>query len=57
MKPSKHRLSSLAEDITIPEDAPFRVRLHSLFGQIEKEFEMLYLENLSCMYYRFILIE
>lgn len=47
MKPSKHRLSSLAEDITIPEDAPFRARLHSLFGQIEKEFELLYLENLG----------
>ncbi|XP_053946685.1 WD repeat-containing protein 37 [Anastrepha ludens] len=47
MKPSKNRLSSLAEDITIPEDAPFRARLHALFGQIEKEFELLYLENLN----------
>ncbi|XP_017486107.1 PREDICTED: WD repeat-containing protein 37 [Rhagoletis zephyria] len=47
MKASKNRLSSLAEDITIPEDAPFRARLHILFGQIEKEFELLYLENLT----------
>lgn len=52
MKPSKNRsarLSSLAEDISIiPEDAPFRARLHMLFSQIEKEFELLYLENLNC---------
>lgn len=43
------RLSSLAEaeDICRPDDAPFRMRLHLLFGQIEKEFETLYLENLS----------
>ncbi|CAG0925829.1 unnamed protein product, partial [Notodromas monacha] len=27
--------------------AQFRVRLHSLFHQIEKEFESLYLENLA----------
>ena len=42
------RLSSLAEDI--PEDAPFRSKLHVLFSQIEKEFELLYLENLSCKF-------
>ncbi|SPP88007.1 WD repeat-containing protein 37 [Drosophila guanche] len=40
------RLTSLTEDLAnIPEDAPFRVRLHYLFSQIEKEFEQLYLEN------------
>lgn len=43
------RLSSLAEDICPADlDAPFRAKLHSLFAQIEKEFEALYLENLSC---------
>lgn len=58
---SKHRstrLSSLAEDMgmNIPDDTPFRARLHHLFAQIEKEFEMLYLENLSCEYLiRFLL--
>ncbi|XP_055697148.1 WD repeat-containing protein 37 [Phlebotomus papatasi] len=41
------RLSSLAEDILPTDDAPFRARLHQLFSQIEKEFEGLYLENLS----------
>ncbi|XP_037953762.1 WD repeat-containing protein 37-like [Teleopsis dalmanni] len=46
MKPSKNRagrLSSLAEDM----DVPFRSRLHMLFAQIEKEFELLYIENLN----------
>ncbi|KAM7360935.1 WD repeat domain 37 [Cochliomyia hominivorax] len=52
MKSSKHRsarLSSLAEDMgmTLPDETPYRARLHHLFAQIEKEFEMLYLENLS----------
>lgn len=42
------RLTSLAEDIYTGDDAPFRQRLHLLFSQIEKEFELLYLENLSC---------
>lgn len=42
------RLASLAEDIYPPDDAPFRQRLHLLFSQIEKEFELLYIENLSC---------
>lgn len=41
------RLSSLAEDFCPQDDAPFRIRLHLLFAQIEKEFETLYLENLS----------
>ncbi|XP_055906700.1 WD repeat-containing protein 37 [Eupeodes corollae] len=41
------RLSSLAEDLSIPDDAPFRGRLHMLFSQIEKEFELLYMENLT----------
>ncbi|XP_055678239.1 WD repeat-containing protein 37 [Lutzomyia longipalpis] len=41
------RLSSLAEIGDASEDAPFRARLHQLFSQIEKEFEGLYLENLS----------
>lgn len=55
MKSSKHRsarLSSLAEDMgmTLPDDTPYRARLHHLFAQIEKEFEMLYLENLSCKF-------
>lgn len=46
------RLSSLAEDFCCPvDDAPFRIRLHMLFSQIEKEFEMLYLENLNCKVY------
>lgn len=45
---AKTRLTSLTEDISIiPEDAPFRSRLHFLFEQIEKEFEQLYLENLN----------
>lgn len=53
MKPSKHRtarLSSLVEDMgmPLPDEIPYRVRLHHLFAQIEKEFEILYLENLSC---------
>lgn len=46
------RLSSLTEDAAVADgavDAPFRVRLHSLFAQIEKEFEALYLENLNRM--------
>ncbi|XP_015037257.1 WD repeat-containing protein 37 isoform X3 [Drosophila pseudoobscura] len=42
------RLTSLTEDMAnIPEDAPYRTRLHYLFSQIEKEFEQLYLENLN----------
>lgn len=40
------RLTSLAEDYP-GEDAPFRQRLHLLFSQIEKEFELVFLENLS----------
>jgi len=43
------RLSSLIEDTINVDDAPFRARLHILFSQIEKEFELLYLENLNCM--------
>lgn len=42
------RLTSLAEDIYPTDDAPFRQRLHLLFSQIEKEFELLYIENMSC---------
>ena len=45
------KLSSLAEDIVLPssgQEEPFRARLHALFTQIEKEFELLYAENLSC---------
>lgn len=41
------RLASLAEEFPM-DDAPFRQRLHSLFSQIEKEFELIFLENLSC---------
>lgn len=44
------RLTSLAEDLPI-DDAPFRQRLHLLFSQIEKEFELVFLENLSCKFY------
>lgn len=40
------RLTSLAEDFPV-DDAPFRQRLHLLFSQIEKEFELVFLENLS----------
>lgn len=48
---AKTRLTSLTEDISIiPEDAPYRSRLHYLFAQIEKEFEQLYLENLNREY-------
>ena len=49
MKPSKNRLSSLAEDFG-DAHAPFRSRLHNLFAQIEKEFEILYMENQNCEY-------
>lgn len=41
------RLANLAEDFPI-DDAPFKQRLHLLFSQIEKEFESVFLENLSC---------
>lgn len=41
------RLANLAEDFPI-DDAPFKQRLHILFSQIEKEFESVFLENLSC---------
>lgn len=41
------RLANLAEDFPI-DDAPFKQRLHLLFSQIEKEFELVFLENLSC---------
>lgn len=44
------RLSSLIEDMCPVDEAPFRARLHLLFSQIEKEFELLYLENLNCKY-------
>lgn len=40
------RLASLAEDFPT-DDAPFRQRLHHLFSQIEKEFEKVFLENLT----------
>lgn len=43
------RLTSLAEDYP-GDDAPFRTRLHLLFTQIEREFELVFLENLSCKY-------
>lgn len=43
------RLTSLAEDFP-GDDAPFRQRLHLLFSQIEKEFELVFLENLSRKY-------
>lgn len=49
-KPPKRssRLSSLAEYSCTGDESHYRVRLQSLFGQIEKEFEALYLENLNC---------
>lgn len=43
------RLTSLTEEFPT-DDAPFRQRLHSLFTQIEKEFELVFLENLSCKF-------
>lgn len=53
-KRSGGRLNSLLEDAALAGgagaagvDAPFRARLHSLFAQIEKEFEQLYAENLG----------
>lgn len=48
------RLTSLAEDYP-GDDAPFRQRLHLLFSQIEKEFELVFLENLSCKYHEIII--
>lgn len=50
MKPSKHR-SRMSEDVHNPDDVPYRARLHHLFAQIEKEFELLYLENLNCEFF------
>ncbi|XP_001649514.2 WD repeat-containing protein 37 [Aedes aegypti] len=48
------KLSSLADDMIGPpsatgshQDESFRVRLHHLFAQIEREFELLHAENLS----------
>lgn len=46
-KRASSRLTSLAESDQIPDDAPFRARLHVLFSQIEREFEHLYIENLN----------
>lgn len=43
----KGRLSALTDEFFIPDDAPFKQKLHALFSQIEKEFEILYLENLA----------
>lgn len=50
VKRISNRLSSLVEDSGQPDDAPYRVRLHHLFSQIEKEFELLYIENINCKY-------
>uniref|UniRef100_A0A240SX86 WD repeat-containing protein 37 n=1 Tax=Glossina pallidipes TaxID=7398 RepID=A0A240SX86_GLOPL len=48
MKSSKNRSSRLEDmGMGIPDEVPFRGRLHYLFAQIEKEFELLYLENLN----------
>lgn len=44
MSEKTRKLTNLAEEL---EDAPFKQRLHSLFSQIEKEFELVFLENLS----------
>lgn len=44
------KLSSLADDMIGPghqEQEPFRARLHQLFAQIEREFDLLHAENLS----------
>lgn len=48
LKKQSYRLSNYVDEFCPPEDAPFRSRLHILFSQIEKEFELLYLENLGC---------
>lgn len=66
MKSSKRRLQSLAEgsDIMpnlfkIDQDSEcsippvFRARLHELFSQIEKEFDILYTENLNREFTKF----
>lgn len=45
------RLTTFAEDLMPGENAaPYRARLQTLFAQIEKEFENLYIENLSRKY-------
>lgn len=41
------------EDSPIP--PALRCRLYDLFQQIEKEFEMLYTENIGCKYFRFFI--
>lgn len=60
MKSSKRRLQALTEgsdglpnyikmedsEISLP--PALRSRLHELFSQIEKEFDLLYTENLNC---------
>lgn len=61
MKSSKRRLPSLAEGSDVAPIAlkldqesecsmppGFKSRLHELFSQIEKEFDLLYAENLNC---------
>lgn len=49
------RLTSFAEDLMPGEHAaPYRAKLQILFTQIEKEFENLYIENLSRKY-RFLI--
>lgn len=50
------KLSSLADDMLAAsgsghhqqQEEPFRARLHQLFAQIEREFELLHAENLNC---------
>lgn len=68
MKSSKRRLQALTEgsdglpnylkmdesESSIP--PVFRSRLHDLFSQIEKEFDLLYNENLNCKIFLFIII-
>lgn len=49
MQNQKGRLSNLNDDFH--DDAPFKARLHALFNSIEKEFELLYLENLARKFY------
>lgn len=46
MSERTRKLTNLAEEFPL-DDAPFKQRLHSLFSQIEKEFELVFLENLS----------
>lgn len=50
---SSARFSGFADDLYYAKDA-FRERLHFLFSQIEKEFDTLYMENVSREFYCYL---